>query len=77
MGECEGGHSLPPILAQTKGYLGEKVVPAFGPSRKRLLCPKTEQDETESDDCERLSHPEKRARISTGEDVLTYRSYFP
>lgn len=58
--ECEGGQCAPSILAQTKGYHGEKVISSFEASRKRLLG--HDQEETE-----RVSHPEKRARISAGE----------
>lgn len=68
MRECEGGHCMPPILTPAKGYLEEKVNSGFGPSRKRLLSSKAEQDDTEREDGERLSHTEKRARISAGED---------
>ncbi|XP_056900121.1 BCL-6 corepressor isoform X3 [Takifugu flavidus] len=63
--ECEGGQCTPSILAQTKGYHGEKVISGFEASRKRLLG--HEQEETERDDRERVSHPEKRARISADE----------
>lgn len=58
---------MPSILAQTKAYHGEKVISSFEASRKRLLSPQ-EQEETARDDRERLSHPEKRARISAGEN---------
>lgn len=64
--ECEGGQCVPSILVQTKGYHGEKVISSFEASRKRLLDP-LEQEDTERDDRERVSHPEKRARISAGE----------
>lgn len=64
--ECEGGQCAPSILAQAKGYHGEKVISSFEASRKRLLG--HEQEETERDDRER--HPEKRARISAGEENL-------
>nr|XP_046259763.1 BCL-6 corepressor isoform X2 [Scatophagus argus] len=67
MRECEGGHCVPPILTPAKGYNGEKVSPGFGPTRKRLLCPRAEQEDMEREDGERVSHPEKRARISTDE----------
>ncbi|XP_036964750.1 BCL-6 corepressor isoform X1 [Acanthopagrus latus] len=67
MRECEGGHCVPPILTPAKGYLEEKVNPGFGPSRKRPLSSKAEQDDTEREDGERMSHPEKRARISADE----------
>lgn len=70
MRECDGGHCGPPILTQTKGYPGERFGPGFGPTRKRPFCPKAEQEETEREDGERVSHPEKRARISTGENFL-------
>lgn len=66
--ECEGGQCAPSILAQTKGYHGEKVISSFEASRKRLLG--HEQEETE-----RASHPEKRARISAGEkNVISHKS---
>lgn len=70
MRECEGGHCVPPILTHAKGYPVEKVSPGFGPTRKRPLCPKAEQEETEGEDGERVSHPEKRARICIGKKFL-------
>lgn len=68
MRECEGGHCVTPILTHAKGYPGEKVTPGFGLTRKRPLCPKAEQEERE--DGERVSHPEKRARICLGKKFL-------
>lgn len=65
--ECDGGQCGPPILTQTKAYPGDKVGPGFGAPRKRPLCLKAEPEEAEREDGERLSHPEKRARISSGE----------
>lgn len=65
---------MPSILAQAKGYHGEKVISSFEASRKRLLG--QEQEETERDDRERGSHPEKRARISAGEkNVISHTSF--
>ena len=69
--ECEGGQCLPSILAQTKGYHGEKVISSFEASRKRLLSP-LEQEETARDDRERVSQPEKRARICAGESHFIF-----
>ncbi|XP_035030950.1 BCL-6 corepressor isoform X1 [Hippoglossus stenolepis] len=65
--EHEGGHCLPPTLTPVKGYTEEKASPGFGPTRKRPLFIKTEQDDTERDEGERLFHPEKRPRICTDE----------
>lgn len=65
--EPEGGHCLPPVLTPAKAYPEEKVGLGFGPNRKRQLCLKTEQEDTEWEDVERVSHPEKRAKISTDE----------
>ncbi|XP_035532221.1 BCL-6 corepressor [Morone saxatilis] len=68
MRECEGGHCVPPpILTPAKGYPEEKVSPGFGPSRKRQLGSKGEQEDTEREEGERVSHPEKRSRISMDE----------
>lgn len=65
----QGGPKDGAILAQTKGYHGEKVISSFEASRKRLLSPQ-EQEETAWNDRERGSHPEKRARISAGESLF-------
>lgn len=62
--ECDGGQCVPSVLAQTK------VISSFEASRKRLLDP-LEQEESGRDDRERVSHPEKRARISAGEKNVT------
>lgn len=71
--ECEGGQCAPSILAQAKGYHGEKVISSFEASRKRLLG--HEQEEAEREDRERASQPEKRARISAGEkNVISHKS---
>ncbi len=70
MRESEGGHCVPPILTPAKGYLEEKVTPGFGLTRKRPLGLKAEQEDTEREEGERVSHPEKRARISMGENFL-------
>ncbi|XP_041663758.1 BCL-6 corepressor isoform X2 [Cheilinus undulatus] len=64
--ECEGGHFLPPTLTPSKGYHEEKVSPGF---RKRTL--KSEQDDSEREEEERLSYPEKKAKISTDEHEQT------
>ncbi|XP_060909237.1 BCL-6 corepressor isoform X1 [Labrus mixtus] len=70
MRECEGGgHCLPPTLTPAKGYHEEKFNPGFGPNRKRPL--KTEQDDAERDEEERLFHPEKRAKIYADEREQT------
>lgn len=67
---------MPSILAQTKGYHGEKVIASFEASRKRLLSPQ-EPEETVRDDKERVSHPEKRARVSAGEkNFISHKSLF-
>lgn len=71
--ECEGGQYVASVLAQTKGYHGEKVISSFEASRKRLLSP---QEEEERDERERLAHPEKRARISAGENFISHKSGF-
>ncbi|XP_034741921.1 BCL-6 corepressor [Etheostoma cragini] len=65
--ESEGGHCLPPTLTPAKGYIEEKASSGFGPTRKRQLCLKAEKEDTEWEEGERLSHPEKRAKISTDE----------
>lgn len=61
---------MPPVLTPAKGYPEEKVIPGFGPTRKRPLGLKTEPEDTERDEGDRVFHPEKRARISTGENFL-------
>uniref|UniRef100_UPI0037E7D7FD BCL-6 corepressor-like isoform X2 n=1 Tax=Semicossyphus pulcher TaxID=241346 RepID=UPI0037E7D7FD len=66
MMECEG-HCVPPTLTPAKGYPEEKLSPGFGSSRKRQLCLKSEHDDSEREEEQRLSHPEKRAKISTDE----------
>lgn len=72
----QGGPKDGAILAQTKGYHGEKVISSFEASRKRLLSPE-EQEETARDDRERVSHPEKRARISAGENnFISHKALF-
>ncbi|XP_074550563.1 BCL-6 corepressor isoform X2 [Halichoeres trimaculatus] len=60
--ESEGGHCVPPTLTPVKGYPEEKVNHGDGPNRKRPL--KSEQDDTEGEEEERLSHPEKRAKTA-------------
>ncbi|KAM7407135.1 hypothetical protein PAMA_003053 [Pampus argenteus] len=66
--ESEGGHCVPPTLTVAKLCHPEEVTSiGFGPTRKRLLCPKVEQEDAEQEEGERLSHPEKRARIATDE----------
>lgn len=65
--ESEGGHCVPPTLTPVKGYPEEKVGSGFGPTRKRQLCLKAEPEDTEEG--ERLSYPEKRAKI-LGENFL-------
>ncbi|CAJ1079717.1 BCL-6 corepressor isoform X2 [Xyrichtys novacula] len=62
--DCEGVHCVPPTLTPVKGYPEEKISPGFVPNRKRPL--KLEPDDTErEEEEERLSHQEKRAKIST------------
>ncbi|XP_034549785.1 BCL-6 corepressor isoform X2 [Notolabrus celidotus] len=61
--ESEGGHCVPPTLTPIKGYPDERVNHSFGLNRKRPL--KFEQDDSEREEEERLSHPEKRAKICT------------
>lgn len=58
---------MPPILTPAKGFPEEKHSPGFGASRKRQLCLKAEREDSEWEEAERVFHPEKRARISTGE----------
>ena len=70
--ESEGGHCKPPTLTVAKGHLEEEASLGFGPTRKRLLCPKVEPEDTEEG--ERVSHPEKRARISMGENFFVHAS---
>ncbi|KAA8587948.1 hypothetical protein FQN60_001142, partial [Etheostoma spectabile] len=65
--ESEGGNCLPPTLTPAKGYLEEKASSVFGPTRKRQLGVKVEKEDIEWEEGERLSHPEKRAKISTDE----------
>lgn len=68
--ESEGGHCVPPTLTPAKGYPEERACHGFGPTRKRPLGLKTDQDDTEREEGERVSHQEKRAKISTGENFL-------
>lgn len=64
------------VLAQTKGYHGEKVISSFEASRKRLLSPQ-EEEESARDERERVAHPEKRARIAAGEkNFISHKSRF-
>ncbi|KAM3608244.1 uncharacterized protein V6R79_021705 [Siganus canaliculatus] len=65
--DCEGGQCVPPVLTPAKGYPEERLSPGFGPTRKRSLCPGAEQDDSEEDREEEVSHAEKRARISADE----------
>ncbi|KAF3694667.1 BCL-6 corepressor [Channa argus] len=67
MRESEGGHCAPPTLTAAKGYHEEKSSAGFGPSRKRPLGPKADQEEMEREEGDKVSHPEKRARISMDE----------
>lgn len=62
---------MPPTLTLSKGFLEEKVSPGFGPTRKRPLIVKAELEDAQ--DGERVSHAEKRAKLSTGEDLLKTR----
>lgn len=60
---------MPPTLTLSKGFLEDKVCsPGFGPARKRPLVVKAELEDAQ--DGERASHAEKRAKLSTGEDLL-------
>ncbi|KAM3836008.1 BCL-6 corepressor-like, partial [Diretmus argenteus] len=68
--EAEGGHCAPPTLALAIGHLQEKAGSGSGPTRKRPLVPKPAEEEEEEEDREegdRVSHPEKRAKIYTDE----------
>ncbi|KAM9851218.1 BCL-6 corepressor [Aulostomus maculatus] len=65
--DAEGSHCGPPTLTAAKGHPDETASLDFGPSRKRPLCPKLEQDDEDQDKGERLSQPEKRAKISMDE----------
>lgn len=65
--ESERGHCVPPTLTAAKVHPEEVNVSGFGPNRKRLLGPKLEQEDSDQEDGQRLSHPGKRAKISTGE----------
>ncbi|XP_029981221.1 BCL-6 corepressor-like isoform X2 [Sphaeramia orbicularis] len=62
--EPEGGHCAPPTLTPAKGYPEDKANAGFGSTRKR---PKPEQEDTQRDEGERVSHPEKKPKISTDE----------
>lgn len=69
--ESEGGHCVPPTLTPAKGYPEEKVSSGgFGLTRKRPFGLKAEQEDMEREEGERLSHPEKRAKISAGESFI-------
>ncbi|KAM4558559.1 BCL-6 corepressor isoform 2-T2 [Odontesthes bonariensis] len=63
--ESEEGLCVPPTLTLSKGFLEEKACPGFGPARKRPVVLKAEQEDTQEG--ERVSHPEKRAKLSTDE----------
>ncbi|XP_072252766.1 BCL-6 corepressor isoform X2 [Leuresthes tenuis] len=63
--ESEEGLCVPPTLTLSKGFLEEKACPGFGPARKRPVALKAEQEDTQEG--ERASHPEKRAKLSTDE----------
>ncbi|KAK9538081.1 hypothetical protein VZT92_005638 [Zoarces viviparus] len=65
--ELEGGHCLPPTLTPARGYPEEKASPGFGANRKRQLGLEAEQEDTEWEEGDRVSHPEKRAKLSTDE----------
>ncbi|KAM6934143.1 LOW QUALITY PROTEIN: BCL-6 corepressor [Xenentodon cancila] len=60
----EDGLCLTPTLTPSRGFLEDKGNPGFGPARKRPLL-KAEQEDTEEG--ERVSHPEKRSRLSLDE----------
>ncbi|XP_059198705.1 BCL-6 corepressor isoform X2 [Centropristis striata] len=68
--ESEGGHCLPPTLTPAKCFPEERPGSGFGPTRKRQLGLKAEQEDSEWEEAERLSHPEKRAKICTDEREL-------
>lgn len=68
MRESEDALCMPPTLTPSKGFLEEKVGPGFGPTRKRPLIVKAEQDD--SQDGDRESHPEKRVKLSAGENLI-------
>lgn len=70
--ESEGGHCVPPSLTPAKGYPEEKGSSDFGSTRKRPLGPMTEQEDMEREEGGRVSHPEKRAKISGGENFICF-----
>ncbi|KAM9342767.1 BCL-6 corepressor [Pholidichthys leucotaenia] len=65
--ELEEGHCVPPTLTPSKGYSEEKASPGFGASRKRPVGPKVEEEDLGREDMDRVSHPEKRARLCADE----------
>lgn len=71
MRESEGDHCAPPTLTPAKGYHEEKACPGFGPTRKRPLGLKAEQEDTEREEGDVVSHPEKRAKFSTGKNFMS------
>ncbi|XP_028291081.1 BCL-6 corepressor isoform X2 [Gouania willdenowi] len=57
------GHCLPPTLTPSKGYAEEQVCPGFGILRKRFL------EDSEGEDLQRESLPEKRAKPALDEQT--------
>lgn len=65
--ESEENYCMPPTLTPSKGYPEEKVSLGFGSTRKRPFCLKTEPEDSVREEEERVSLPEKRAKLSTDE----------
>ncbi|XP_051815114.1 BCL-6 corepressor isoform X3 [Acanthochromis polyacanthus] len=65
--ESDENHCMPPTLTLSKGYPEEMLGPGFGPTRKRPLCLKTEQEDSEREGGDRVSLPEKRSKLSADE----------
>ncbi|XP_028249001.1 BCL-6 corepressor isoform X2 [Parambassis ranga] len=65
--ESEEGHCMPPTLTPSQGFPEEKAAPGFGVTRKRPLILKAEPEDTEKENEDRLSHPEKRAKLCPDE----------
>ncbi|KAL6101149.1 bcor [Pungitius sinensis] len=65
--EPDRGNCFPPTLTPARGYAEERDSPVFGANRKRQLGFKAEQEDAEWEEGDRVSHPEKRAKLSTDE----------
>lgn len=70
MREPEESHCMPPTLTPSKGYAEEKDGSGFGVTRKRPLGPKVEPEDYEREEY----HPEKRAKLSIGENFPKHAS---